>query len=228
MSVGEDVAVESVAAKNEEKLVPPSSVGGGVGVEDDCDQGLDVRDPGGLKVEVGDHGVVRAARGSSTWLERSRRRRLLRRGDALPHRGVKEALRLGDPASKSVSNGTLVLPDEGGHTYTLLGGGCRGLGVLQGHSEGTVGGRNGGGTRRQPTKEGGGGEGSGRWRYAVERTVGVAAEEQGVVRAHCTNTGVWRSTHGRRRPSGGGGGGQSGDTSASTRTQAKRASEGGG
>jgi hypothetical protein len=64
-SVGEDVAVESVAAKNEEKLVPPSSVGSGVGVEDDGDQGHDVRDPGGLKVEVGDHGVVRATRGSA-------------------------------------------------------------------------------------------------------------------------------------------------------------------
>jgi hypothetical protein len=65
-SVGEDVTVESVAAKNEEKLAPPSSVGGGVGVEDDGDQGLDARDPGGLKVEVGDHGVVRATWGSST------------------------------------------------------------------------------------------------------------------------------------------------------------------
>jgi hypothetical protein len=32
-SVGEDVVVESIATKNEEKLVPPSSVGGGVGVE---------------------------------------------------------------------------------------------------------------------------------------------------------------------------------------------------
>jgi hypothetical protein len=31
-SVGEDVAVESVAAKNEENLVPPSSIGGGDGV----------------------------------------------------------------------------------------------------------------------------------------------------------------------------------------------------
>jgi hypothetical protein len=37
-SVREDVAVKSVAAKNEEKLVPPSSVGGAVGVEDDSDQ----------------------------------------------------------------------------------------------------------------------------------------------------------------------------------------------
>jgi hypothetical protein len=43
-----------------------------------------VRDPDGLKVEVGDHGVVRATRGSNTWLERSRRRRLPRGGDALP------------------------------------------------------------------------------------------------------------------------------------------------
>jgi hypothetical protein len=35
-TIGEDVAVESVAAKNK-KLVPPSSVGGGVGVENDGD-----------------------------------------------------------------------------------------------------------------------------------------------------------------------------------------------
>jgi hypothetical protein len=46
--------------------------------------------------------------------------------------------------------------------------------------------------------------------------VGVAAEEKGAARAHCTNTGVWRSVHGRRRPSGGGGGGQIGDGFAST------------
>jgi hypothetical protein len=99
-SVGEDVAVESVAAKNEEKLVPPSSVGGGVGVEYDGDQSLDVRDPGSLKVEVGDHGIVRATRVSSPW-ERSHRRRLLRGGNTLPRRGVEEALRLDDLASKS-------------------------------------------------------------------------------------------------------------------------------
>jgi hypothetical protein len=66
------VAVESVAAENEENLVPPSSVGGGGGVKEDGDQVLDVRDPDSLKVEVGDHGIVRATRASSTWLERSR------------------------------------------------------------------------------------------------------------------------------------------------------------
>jgi hypothetical protein len=62
-SVGEDVTVEGVAAKNEEKLIPPSSVGGGVGVEDDGDQGLDVLDPGGLKVEVGTMGLSVPPRG---------------------------------------------------------------------------------------------------------------------------------------------------------------------
>jgi hypothetical protein len=146
-SVAEDVAVESLATKNEEKLVPPPSVGGGVGVEYDGDEGLDVRDLDGLKVEVGDHGVVHATRGSSTWLQRSRRRRLLRGGNALSRRGVEEALRLGDLASKRVSRGTLVLPGEGSRTRTLLGGGCCCLGVLQCCSESTVGVRDGGGTR---------------------------------------------------------------------------------
>jgi hypothetical protein len=61
-SVGEDVGVEGVATEREENLVPPVSVGGGGGVEEDGDQVLDVRDPGGLKVEVGDHGVDRATR----------------------------------------------------------------------------------------------------------------------------------------------------------------------
>jgi hypothetical protein len=60
------VAVERVATKNEEKLVPPSSVEGGVGVKYDSDQGLDVRDIVGLRVEVGDHGVIRATLWSST------------------------------------------------------------------------------------------------------------------------------------------------------------------
>jgi hypothetical protein len=97
-----------------------------------------VRDPDGLKVEVGDHGVIRATRGSSTRLEWSRRRRLLRGGDALPCRGVEEALRLGDLASKSVSRGALVLPSEGSHTHALLSSGDRGICALQGRSEGVV------------------------------------------------------------------------------------------
>jgi hypothetical protein len=198
-SVGEDVAVESVAAKNEEKLVRPSSVGGGVGVEYDGDQGLDVGDPGGLKVEVGDHGVVRATRGPNTWLEW---RRLLRGGDTLPRRGVEEVLRLGDLASKSVSSGPLMLPGEGSHTHTLLGGGCRCLGVRQGCSEGVVGGGDGGGTRHLAPEEGGGGEGSDRRWHLVERTVWVAgkgrgtraAEQEGAPRADCTSVVIERTT----------------------------------
>jgi hypothetical protein len=90
-SVGEDVAVEDVAAKNEEKLVPPLSVGGRGGVEEDGDQVLDVRDPGGLKVEVGDHGVILATRGSSTRRRQRSGRELRRRGDTLPRRGVKRS-----------------------------------------------------------------------------------------------------------------------------------------
>jgi hypothetical protein len=80
---------------------------------------------------------------------------------------VEEALCLGDLASKSISAGTLMLPGEGGHTHALLGG-AAGLGVLQGRSEGAVGGRDGGGTRRHPAEEGSGREGSGRRRHAVE------------------------------------------------------------
>jgi hypothetical protein len=90
-SVGEDVAVEDVAAKNEEKLVPPLSVGGRGGVEEDGDQVLDVRDPGGLKVEVGDHGVILATRGSSTRRRQRSGRELRRRGDTLPRGGVKRS-----------------------------------------------------------------------------------------------------------------------------------------
>jgi hypothetical protein len=66
---------------------------------------------------------------------------------------VEEVLRLSDLGSKSVSGGTLVLPGEGGHMHTLLGGGIRGLGVLQGRSEGAAGDRDGGGTRRKAVAE---------------------------------------------------------------------------
>src|SRR6185437_14610680 len=42
-----------------EDLVPPASVVGGRGVEEDGDQGPDVLDAGGLEMELGDHGVGR-------------------------------------------------------------------------------------------------------------------------------------------------------------------------
>jgi hypothetical protein len=111
---------------------------------------------------------------------------------------VKEALRLGNLTSECGSRRALLLPSEGSHTHALLGGGCRGLGVLQGRSESAIGGRDGGGMRRQPAEEGGGGEGAGRRRNAVEGTVGVAGEEcgtgtakqEGTACAHCTDTGA--------------------------------------
>ena len=60
------MVVEGVAAEGEEDLVPPAPVGGGRGVEEDLDQGLDVLDAGGLKVELGDHGIGRVEPGSRT------------------------------------------------------------------------------------------------------------------------------------------------------------------
>ena len=58
------MVVEGVAAEGEEDLVPLASVGGGRGVEEDGDQGPDVLDPGGLEVELGNHGVGRVVPGS--------------------------------------------------------------------------------------------------------------------------------------------------------------------
>ena len=62
--VEEDVVVECVAAEGEEDLVPLAPVEGGRRVEEDGNQGLDVLDAGGLKVELGDHGIGRV---ESSW-----------------------------------------------------------------------------------------------------------------------------------------------------------------
>ena len=53
------MVVEGIAAEGEEDLVPPAPVGGRRRVEKDGDQRLDVLDAGGLKVELGDHGIGR-------------------------------------------------------------------------------------------------------------------------------------------------------------------------
>ena len=58
------MVVEGVAAEGEGDLVPPASVGGERGVEEDGDQGPDVLDAGGLKVKLGDHEVGRVVLGS--------------------------------------------------------------------------------------------------------------------------------------------------------------------
>lgn len=158
------MVVKGIATEREEDLVLPACVGGRVGVGHTGDQVLDVQDPGSLKVEVSDHGVGLVEPGSSTPRARRSRRLVGRRadvlkdgGDELPV-GGEEALRLGDPASKSVSRGALMLPGEGNHTHTLMGSSCLGLGALQGRSKGAVGGGDGSGTRRL-SEEGGAGEG---------------------------------------------------------------------
>jgi hypothetical protein len=133
------VVVEGVAAESEEDLVPPASVGGGGGVEDDGDRVLDVRDPDGLEVEVGDHGVNLAKLGSDTLLKRSSGRRLVGGGGNVLHLGgVEEVLRLGDPASEGISRGALVLPSEGGHTHALLSSGGLGASGGKGRSKCTA------------------------------------------------------------------------------------------
>jgi hypothetical protein len=83
------MVVEGVVTEGEDDLVPPASVGGGGGVEDDSDQVLDVQDPSGLEMEVGNHGVNLAKLGSSTLLKRSSGRRLVGGGgDVLHLKGV--------------------------------------------------------------------------------------------------------------------------------------------
>jgi hypothetical protein len=52
----------------------------------------------------------------------------LRGGNVLPLRGVEEAHRLSNPASKSISRSALVLLGEGSHTNPLLGCSCLSLG----------------------------------------------------------------------------------------------------
>ena len=116
------MVVEGIAAEGEQDLVPPASVGGGRGVEEDGDQSPDVLDAGGLEVELGDHEVGRVVPGS-----RSNGRGLTGgRGAGLGVDGpaggdAEEVLRLGDPDSEGVGRGALALPGEGSHADPLLG-----------------------------------------------------------------------------------------------------------
>ena len=77
------MVVEGVAAEGEEDLAPPAPVEGGRRVEEDGNQGLDVLDAGGLKVELGDHGIGRVEPGSRTrgWSLVGRRGGVLNEGD---------------------------------------------------------------------------------------------------------------------------------------------------
>jgi hypothetical protein len=130
---------------------------------------------------------------------------------------VEEALRLGDLVSKSVRGGTLVLPGEGGHMHTLLGGGSLGLGDLKSRSQGTVGGGDVGGLWRHTPEEGGGGERSSRRRHSQAAERKEPWEERGTTRTHRADTVAGNHTHARRMTNGGGGGGRSGGRAAGAR-----------
>jgi hypothetical protein len=118
-----------------------------------------VRDPGGLKVEVGDQGVVRATRGSSTRLEQSRGRRLVRGGDALPL----EAWRKRSASATWRARASAVVRScSQARAATRTRSSTAAAAVLvfsRAASRALSGGRDGGGTRRHPAKKGGGGEG---------------------------------------------------------------------
>jgi len=153
------MVIEGVAAEGEENLVPSSPVGGGRRVEEDGDQGLDVLDAGGLKVELGDHGIGRV----EPW-SRTRGRSLVgRRGgvlgewdDGLLTRGEEVVLRLGDPASKSIGGGALALPSEDSRMDPLLSRRSLELGGEEGCGEGSVGRCSSGDGGRHPAEVGGG------------------------------------------------------------------------
>src|SRR6185312_9888770 len=104
-------------------------------------QESDVLDPGGLEVELGDHGVGRVVPGSrsSGRGTAGRRGAWLEVDGQLTGGGAEESLRLGDPESGGVGRGALALPGEGSHADTLLGRRSLRLGGEEGRSESGVG-----------------------------------------------------------------------------------------
>ncbi|XP_039803891.1 PE-PGRS family protein PE_PGRS16-like [Panicum virgatum] len=93
------MGVKGVALEGEKDEVPPASVDGGVGVEDDRHQGLDVLDTGSLGMKVGDGGGLVVGGGIIVG-DRGR-------GDS------KKELDLHQLTSQSGNGGTLVLLGEG-------------------------------------------------------------------------------------------------------------------
>jgi len=104
------VVVEGVAAEGEEDQVPPASVGGRLGIEDDRNEEADVLDAPSLVVELHHVGVGRIVPD-----DRSRSRG---RGPDV-RRGWKaeEPLGFGDLAGQGVGRVALALPSESGLTH---------------------------------------------------------------------------------------------------------------
>jgi hypothetical protein len=118
--IGEDVIVEGVAAEGEEDHVPPTGIGGRLGLENHRDEQADVLDPPGLVVQLrhervdrvvpddrgGGGAVARRAGGGGPYVV------VDRRDEALLH--------VGDLAGQGVGRIPLALPGEGGRTKTSL------------------------------------------------------------------------------------------------------------
>jgi hypothetical protein len=98
-----------------------------------------VRDPDGLEVKVGDHGIDLAKLGTDTLLNWTSGRRLVGGGGDMLHLGdMEEVLCFDDPASKGISCGALTLPSEGSHANPLMSGSGLGLGGRKCHNKGGV------------------------------------------------------------------------------------------
>ena len=124
-AVGEDVVVEGVVLEGEKEKVPPASVGGEGGVQEDRHQGPDVLNAGGLGKEVGDDGGLVVGR---------------RVGVGDRRRGnPKKNLGLHQLASQSVNGGALMLPGEGRGPLVRLSGGDGRSGGGEGGEEGRAG-----------------------------------------------------------------------------------------
>ena len=92
------MVINGVALEGEKDGVPPASIDGGVGVEDDRHQGPDVLDTGGLGMEIGDDGGLVIGRRVGV--------NDRRRGNPKKKLGLRQL------ASESISGGALVLPGE--------------------------------------------------------------------------------------------------------------------
>jgi hypothetical protein len=136
--VSEDVVVEGVAAESEEDQVPPTGVGGRLGLEDDRDEGADVLDTLGLVVKLRHERVGRVVP-DDRGVGHAAARRVGGGGPSVVGgRGDEELLRLGDLAGQCIGRITLALPREGSRTHTGLPLGGRSPGSDEGGGEGGV------------------------------------------------------------------------------------------
>jgi hypothetical protein len=118
--INEDVVAEDIAAEGEEDQVPPTGIGGGLGLEDDRDKQPDVLNTPGLVVKLRNQWI-----GQIVSDDRGGGRAVTRRaGGGGPNVVVggrdEELLRLGDLAGQCIGGIPLALPSESSRTDTGL------------------------------------------------------------------------------------------------------------